>query len=130
MVKDTVITFNNRKYKNEMPHSCSQVLAQDCTPELKFIVLLKRDQPEEQNKINVKIGNMYEQQVFISLLKELSPQKTNNPEKTVIHVFQLIFNSDVDLHPKGSVIIVKVNGVEIPINNLPYQHPTGFFFFY
>uniref|UniRef100_A0A8D0AR41 Vitellogenin-2-like n=1 Tax=Sander lucioperca TaxID=283035 RepID=A0A8D0AR41_SANLU len=90
MVKDTVVTFNNRKYKNEMPHSCSQVLAQDCTPELKFIVLLKRDQTEEQNQINVKIGNI-----------------------------------DVDLHPKGSVIIVKVNGVEIPISNLPYQHPTG-----
>ncbi len=58
MVKDTLITFNNRKYKNEMPHSCYQVLAQDCTPELKFIVLLKRDQTQEQNQINVKIANL------------------------------------------------------------------------
>ncbi|KAA8589554.1 hypothetical protein FQN60_012919, partial [Etheostoma spectabile] len=62
MVKDTVTTFNNRKFKNEMPHSCAQVLAQDCTPELKFLVLLKRDQTQEQNQITVKIGNMYEQQ--------------------------------------------------------------------
>ncbi|XP_076582007.1 vitellogenin-2-like isoform X5 [Chaetodon auriga] len=90
MVKDIVTTFNNRKYKNEMPHSCYQVLAQDCTPELKFIVLLKRDQTQEQNQINVKIANI-----------------------------------DVDMYPKDSAVMVKVNGVEIPITNLPYQHPTG-----
>lgn len=58
MVKDTLITFNARKYKNEMPHSCYQVLAQDCTAELKFIVLLKRDQTQEQNQISVKISDM------------------------------------------------------------------------
>ncbi|XP_034438303.1 vitellogenin-2-like [Hippoglossus hippoglossus] len=90
MTKDTVITFNNRKYKNEMPHSCYQVLAQDCSPELKFIVLLKRDQSQEQNEINVKIANL-----------------------------------DVDMFPRDNAIVVKVNGVEIPMNNLPYQHPAG-----
>ncbi|XP_063747534.1 vitellogenin-2-like [Eleginops maclovinus] len=90
LVKDTLITFNNRKYKNEMPLSCYQVLAQDCTSELKFIVLLKRDQALEQNLINVKIADI-----------------------------------DVDLYPKDNSIMVKVNGVEIPINNLPYQHPAG-----
>lgn len=58
MVKDTLITFNKRKYKNEMPHSCYQVLAQDCSSELKFMVLLKRDQTQEQNEINVKIADM------------------------------------------------------------------------
>lgn len=58
MVRDTLITFNNRKFKNDMPHSCYQVLAQDCTSELKFIVLLKRDQTQEQNHINVKIADL------------------------------------------------------------------------
>lgn len=58
MVKDKLITFNNRKYKNEMPHSCYQILAQDCSPELKFLVLLRRDQTQEQNQITVKIANM------------------------------------------------------------------------
>ncbi|XP_073332773.1 vitellogenin-2-like [Pagrus major] len=90
MVKDTLVTFNNRKFKNDMPHSCYQVLAQDCTPELKFIVLLKRDQTQEQNQINVKIADI-----------------------------------DVDMYPKDSVVMVKVNGVEIPISNLPYHHPAG-----
>uniref|UniRef100_A0A8D3C373 Phosvitin n=1 Tax=Scophthalmus maximus TaxID=52904 RepID=A0A8D3C373_SCOMX len=90
MIKDTLITFNNKKYKNQMPHSCHQVLAQDCTPELKFIVLLKRDQTQEQNQINVKIANI-----------------------------------DVDMYPKDNTIMVKVNGVEIPISDLPYQHPAG-----
>ncbi|KAL3047365.1 hypothetical protein OYC64_021558 [Pagothenia borchgrevinki] len=90
LVKDRLVTFNNRKYKIEMPLSCYQVLAQDCTSELKFIVLLKRDQAQEQNLINVKIADI-----------------------------------DVDLYPKDNVIMAKVNGVEIPISNLPYQHPTG-----
>ncbi|XP_047442875.1 vitellogenin-2-like [Mugil cephalus] len=90
LVRDTLITFNNRKYENEIPHSCYQVLAQDCTPELKFMVLLKRDQTQEQNLISIKIGNL-----------------------------------DVDMYPKDSAIFVKVNGVEIPIANLPYQHPSG-----
>ncbi|XP_028259820.1 vitellogenin-2-like isoform X2 [Parambassis ranga] len=90
LIKDTVITFNNRKFKNEMPHSCYQVLAQDCTPELKFIVLLKRDQAQEQNQINVKIADI-----------------------------------DIDLLPKDNAIMVRVNGVEIPLANLPYHHPAG-----
>lgn len=34
--------------------------------------------------------------------------------------------SDIDLYLNGNVT-VKVNGMEIPINNLPYQHPTGFY---
>lgn len=55
--QETLTTFNNRRYKNEMPLSCYQVLAQDCTDELKFIVLLKKDHIE-QNHINVKIADM------------------------------------------------------------------------
>uniref|UniRef100_A0A8C6Q637 Phosvitin n=1 Tax=Nothobranchius furzeri TaxID=105023 RepID=A0A8C6Q637_NOTFU len=90
VIKDTVDTFNNRKYKTEMPLSCYQVLAQDCTPELKFMVLLRRDQTHERNEINVKIGNI-----------------------------------DIDIYAKDNTIMVKVNDVEIPESNLPYQHPAG-----
>ncbi|XP_034529933.1 vitellogenin 2 [Notolabrus celidotus] len=90
MVNEKLVTFNNRKYKNEMPHSCYQVLAQDCTQELKFIVLLKRDQAQEHNQLNVKISNI-----------------------------------DVDMYPRDGVIMVMVNGVEIPISKLPYQHPEA-----
>ncbi|XP_049442919.1 vitellogenin-1-like isoform X2 [Epinephelus fuscoguttatus] len=88
-VKDTLTTFNNKKYKNQMPLSCYQILAQDCTDELKFMVLLKKDHIE-QNHINVKIADI-----------------------------------DIDLYPKNTDVIVKVNGMAIPINNLPYQHPTA-----
>ncbi|KAM9848968.1 vitellogenin-1-like [Aulostomus maculatus] len=88
-VRDTLTTFNKRRYKNEMPLSCYQVLAQDCTEELKFMVLLKKDQTE-QNYINVKIADI-----------------------------------DIDLYPKNADVIVKVNGMEIPVDSLPYQHPTA-----
>ncbi|XP_041913753.1 vitellogenin-like isoform X4 [Alosa sapidissima] len=89
MIRDTLTTFNNRKYKNEMPLSCYQVLAQDCTPELKFIVLMKKDQISEQKDLSVKVSDI-----------------------------------DIDLYTMGNNMLVKVNGLEVPLSNLPYQHPT------
>ncbi|XP_061594359.1 vitellogenin-1-like [Cololabis saira] len=56
-VEDTLITFNNRSYTRDMPQSCYQVLAQDCTEELKFMVLLMKDSTG-QSHINVKIANI------------------------------------------------------------------------
>ncbi|XP_053287447.1 vitellogenin-1 [Pleuronectes platessa] len=87
--RDTLTTFNNKRYRTEFPLSCYQVLAQDCTDELKFMVLLKKDNIE-QNHINVKIADV-----------------------------------DIDLYPKNADVILKVNGMEIPMSNLPYQHPTA-----
>lgn len=50
-------TFNDIKYKPRIPLSCDQVLAQDCTDELKFIVLMRSDHVERKH-INVKISDM------------------------------------------------------------------------
>ena len=60
MLKDRVITFNNGSINPELPHSCTQVLVQDCSQELKFLVLLKRDnaQDQDQNHINVIIDDL------------------------------------------------------------------------
>ncbi|KAJ8408504.1 hypothetical protein AAFF_G00259180 [Aldrovandia affinis] len=58
LADDTLTTFNNRRYRNEMPVSCYQVLAQDCTPELKFMVLMKKDQASEQHHITVKLADI------------------------------------------------------------------------
>ncbi|KAL2090118.1 hypothetical protein ACEWY4_014806 [Coilia grayii] len=89
MVHETITTFNNKRYKNEMPHSCYQVLAQDCTQELKFIILVKKDQISEQKHLSVKLSDI-----------------------------------DIDLYPVGNDVLVKVNGLEVPVSSLPYQHPT------
>ncbi|KAM8874526.1 vitellogenin-like isoform 2-T2 [Spinachia spinachia] len=86
VITDTLTTFNNRRYKNEMPSSCYQILAQDCTDELKFMVLLKKDH-NERNHVNVKIADI-----------------------------------DIDLYSNITDVIVKVNGMEIPISNLPHHH--------
>jgi hypothetical protein len=58
IVNDKVTTFNERIFKNQMPESCSQVLAQDCTEDLKFIVLLKKDLASNKKQINVNIADM------------------------------------------------------------------------
>lgn len=36
-----------------------------------------------------------------------------------------VYFSDIDLSIKDNNVLVKVNGMDIPTNNLPYQHPTG-----
>lgn len=54
---NTLSTFNNKKLKNEMPSNCYQVLAQDGTDELKFIVLLRKDHTG-QKQISVKIAHI------------------------------------------------------------------------
>uniref|UniRef100_A0A8C3G9L2 Phosvitin n=1 Tax=Cyclopterus lumpus TaxID=8103 RepID=A0A8C3G9L2_CYCLU len=53
MVKDKLTTFNNNELRVEVPQSCFQVLAQDCTEQLKFIVMLKRDEVKKQNQIHL-----------------------------------------------------------------------------
>ena len=58
IVNDKLTTFNQRVFKNQMPESCPQVLAQDCTEDLKFIVLLKKDQASNNKQINVQIADM------------------------------------------------------------------------
>lgn len=58
VAQDTVVTFNNKQYRSEMPHICNQVLAQDCTSEHKFLVLLKRDLILNQNDINVLVADL------------------------------------------------------------------------
>uniref|UniRef100_A0A3Q1GRI3 Vitellogenin-2-like n=1 Tax=Acanthochromis polyacanthus TaxID=80966 RepID=A0A3Q1GRI3_9TELE len=58
MISDTLKSFNNRKFRNEMPHACSQVVAYDATEEHKFMVELKKNHPEDQYQITVTISNI------------------------------------------------------------------------
>ncbi|TNN69111.1 Vitellogenin-2 [Liparis tanakae] len=58
MNESKLVTFNNNKLTLEVPQSCFQMLAQDCTPKLKFIVMLKRDLEKRQNQIYIKIYNL------------------------------------------------------------------------
>uniref|UniRef100_A0A672JK11 Uncharacterized protein n=1 Tax=Salarias fasciatus TaxID=181472 RepID=A0A672JK11_SALFA len=52
----SVRTFNGNSFSSDIPHLCPQILSQDCTAELKFMVLLKKDQATNQYEVNVKIG--------------------------------------------------------------------------
>uniref|UniRef100_A0A672JKA9 Uncharacterized protein n=1 Tax=Salarias fasciatus TaxID=181472 RepID=A0A672JKA9_SALFA len=54
--QDKVRTFNGNSFSSDIPHLCPQILSQDCTAELKFMVLLKKDQATNQYEVNVKIG--------------------------------------------------------------------------
>ncbi|NXX47119.1 VIT2 protein, partial [Tricholaema leucomelas] len=56
--QNTITTFNGVKFNYSMPANCYHVLVQDCSPELKFLVMMKT--PEESadlTAINVRLAN-------------------------------------------------------------------------
>ncbi|XP_061635716.1 vitellogenin-2-like isoform X2 [Phyllopteryx taeniolatus] len=101
VIKDTVITFNNRKVKAEMPHSCLQVLAQDGTSEAKFIVLLKRDQQHEQNMLTVKIADI---DVDMYQKGNVAMVKVNNVEIPVSDLPYRHPTADIQIRQSGEGI--------------------------
>lgn len=56
--EDKLVTFNNNSFPLVVPQSCFQMLVQDCTLQLKFIVMLRRDVKKKQNQIYIKIDNL------------------------------------------------------------------------
>lgn len=57
-IKNTLTTFNHKKFNYEIPLSCFQVLVQDCTSEHKFIILMKKDDVFEHEYLNIKVADM------------------------------------------------------------------------
>ncbi|XP_043078158.1 vitellogenin-like [Puntigrus tetrazona] len=103
MMEDAITTFNNRRYKNEMPISCYQVLAQDCTPELKFVVLLKKDAESEKKHLNIKLADI---NVDFYALGSNAQVKMNEME---VPISSLPYQ-----HPSGSIQIrEKADGLSL-----------------
>ncbi|KAL1251198.1 hypothetical protein QQF64_018994 [Cirrhinus molitorella] len=103
MMQDTITTFNNRRYKSEMPISCYQVLAQDCTTELKFAVLLKKDEESEKKHLSVKLADI---NVDLYALGENAKVKINEME---VPISSLPYQ-----HPSGSIQIrEKADGLSL-----------------
>ncbi|XP_058617380.1 vitellogenin-like [Onychostoma macrolepis] len=103
MMQDTITTFNNRRYKNEMPISCYQVLAWDCTSELKFVVLLKKDEESEENHLNIKLADI---NVDLYALGTHAKVKINEME---VPISSLPYQ-----HPSGSIQIrEKADGLSL-----------------
>lgn len=55
--QNRVTTFNGVKFTYSMPGGCYHVLVQDCSPEMKFLVMMKAAEKSSEHKaINVKLG--------------------------------------------------------------------------
>ncbi|XP_051763594.1 vitellogenin-like [Ctenopharyngodon idella] len=103
MMQDTITTFNNRRYKNEMPISCYQVLVQDCTPELKFVVLLKKDEESEENRLNVKLADI-----------DVDLYALGTDAKVKVNEMEVPISSLPYQHPSGSIQIrEKADGLSL-----------------
>ncbi|XP_009955584.1 PREDICTED: vitellogenin-2-like, partial [Leptosomus discolor] len=64
--RNTITTFNGVQFNYSMPARCYHVLVQDCSPELKFLVMIKR--PEESadlTAINVRLAS-HEVDMYVS----------------------------------------------------------------
>ncbi|XP_075615918.1 vitellogenin-2-like [Balearica regulorum gibbericeps] len=66
VLQNTITTFNGVEFNYSMPANCYHVLVQDCSPELKFLVMIKR--PEESadlTAINVRLAS-HEVDMYVS----------------------------------------------------------------
>ncbi|TRZ24564.1 hypothetical protein HGM15179_002511 [Zosterops borbonicus] len=70
--QNKITTFNGVEFKYSMPANCYHVLVQDCSPELKFLVMVKRlEESDDLTAVNVRLAShvidMYVSNGFVQL---------------------------------------------------------------
>ncbi|KFV57815.1 Vitellogenin-2 [Gavia stellata] len=61
-----ITTFNGVEFNYSMPANCYHVLVQDCSPELKFLVMVKRlEEPADLTAINIRLAS-HEVDMYVS----------------------------------------------------------------
>ncbi|NXG26139.1 VIT2 protein, partial [Grallaria varia] len=66
VLQNTITTFNGVEFHYSMPVDCYHVLVQDCSPELKFLVMMKRlEESADLTAINVRLAN-HEVDMYVS----------------------------------------------------------------
>ncbi|XP_010119422.1 PREDICTED: vitellogenin-2-like, partial [Chlamydotis macqueenii] len=64
--QNTFTTFNGVEFNYSMPANCYHVLVQDCSPELKFLVMIKRlEESADLTAINVRLAS-HEVDIYVS----------------------------------------------------------------
>ncbi|XP_010292124.1 PREDICTED: vitellogenin-2-like [Phaethon lepturus] len=64
--QNTITTFNGVEFNYSMPANCYHVLVQDCSPELKFLVMMKRlEESADFTAINVRLAS-HEVDMYVS----------------------------------------------------------------
>ncbi|XP_027504695.1 vitellogenin-2-like [Corapipo altera] len=64
--QNTITTFNGVEFNYSMPANCYHVLVQDCSPELKFLVMMKRlEESADLTAINVRLAS-HEVDMYVS----------------------------------------------------------------
>ncbi|NWW43497.1 VIT2 protein, partial [Pedionomus torquatus] len=64
--QNTITTFNGVEFNYSMPTNCNHVLVQDCSPELKFLVMMKRlEESADLTAVNVRLAS-HEVDMYVS----------------------------------------------------------------
>ncbi|NWV84780.1 VIT2 protein, partial [Dasyornis broadbenti] len=64
--QNKITTFNGVEFNYSMPANCNHVLVQDCSPELKFLVMVKRlEESADLTAINVRLAS-HEVDMYVS----------------------------------------------------------------
>ncbi|NXO63898.1 VIT2 protein, partial [Phainopepla nitens] len=64
--QNKITTFNGVEFNYSMPANCYHVLVQDCSPELKFLVMVRRlEEPADLTAINVRLAS-HEIDMYVS----------------------------------------------------------------
>ncbi|NWU99801.1 VIT2 protein, partial [Upupa epops] len=102
--QNMITTFNRVKFNYSMPANCYHVLVQDCSPELKFLVMIKRlEESADFLAINVRLAS---HEVDMSVSNGLLQLKINGVQ--VPADVPYTSNSDASMlisHEKGGLLL-------------------------
>ncbi|XP_064284522.1 vitellogenin-2-like isoform X2 [Passer domesticus] len=96
--QNKITTFNGVEFNYSMPAKCYHVLLQDCSPELKFLVTVKRlEESADLTTINVKVADheidMYVSDGFIQLKINGAPPPDDLPYSSK-YATSMLINSE------------------------------------
>lgn len=111
--QDKITTFNEVKFNYSMPTNCYHILAQDCSPELKFLVMMKNaEESADLKAINVKLGHheidMYPENGLLSLMVNGVETPVENITYSLDSDASLVINSE----KKGLSLLAPDYGID------------------
>ncbi|EMP27370.1 Vitellogenin-2 [Chelonia mydas] len=119
--QNMITTFNEVEFNYSMPANCYHVLAQDCSPELKFLVMMKKaEESADLKAINIKLASheidMYPSNGLIQLMI--------NGVQTPAQILPYTSNSDAHILISSEKDGLSVKAPEYGIDKLYYDGHT------
>ncbi|NWJ03541.1 VIT2 protein, partial [Crypturellus undulatus] len=108
-----ITTFNEVRFNYTMPTSCYHILAQDCSSDLKFLVMMKNaDEVMNLKAINVKLGRHEIDMYPANGLVKLAVDGVESPTTNVSYTSSPGASLEIHSEKEGLVLVAPAYGID------------------